>query len=391
MIKELKRALYNRRQRKTADATLGALARALAILRGIRRSGTGQLPLRESCDVAIQQGAAFKKWCTEDKPIRRVQVWVEGQPVMTVTPVEDSVTVKAFTFDVSSPSEAVMQVLKAEEGEEPVVLLNLPLASVSTSGIDQTTELPNAQRLRLKVLMTDAGRFQTLVSFAEKDHARPMNAVSPVKARRRIRRSWSQFNNVWGSNPAVLWKPRLNPLVLASSFMIVATSFALFYVSTLQMRHPKSPQVLLANNDDKGIDISATKSSHAQPVSISSSRKKPVLNRNVRVPMATTVTLLPYEEERGRIGEEPSIASVPKPGKSICLALKLPDESKAGPHMIQLVDPYDATLYQKQAQSSDGKTLKITVSSRLFSRGKNKLKVSHGDQTIAYYYFAIDR
>src|ERR1043165_5476479 len=122
--------------------------RALSILQGVRESGKGRLTLRAAINAALEQGAEFERWSQDPAPIERVQVWVESHLVMTVSPEDSSVKLMAFKFEVPSPRDAVMRVLKADEGKEPVVLLNLPLSIVPLVGLDETRPLPNGQKIR---------------------------------------------------------------------------------------------------------------------------------------------------------------------------------------------------------------------------------------------------
>src|SRR2546430_8726437 len=91
----------------TAHEAQPRIFNALAKLRGVRQLGKDRLGLREAIAVARAQGAAYERWCERGTLIRRVQVWVEGRLVMTVSPLENSVNLKAFNFDVASPRDAV--------------------------------------------------------------------------------------------------------------------------------------------------------------------------------------------------------------------------------------------------------------------------------------------
>ena len=137
--------------------------RALAVLRGVRHRHKGKLDLRESISAAREQGTAFEKWGKIGTPIKRIQVWTERQLLITVDP--EIATLKSVQFDAPSRDHAVMQVLKADEGEEPVVLFNLPLDRVRTGGFDQTIDIPNGQRLRLVISPEVLGWFEMVVAF----------------------------------------------------------------------------------------------------------------------------------------------------------------------------------------------------------------------------------
>ncbi|MFY9620536.1 MAG: hypothetical protein WAQ99_12070 [Pyrinomonadaceae bacterium] len=149
----------------------GTLSDSLAKLRGVRQLGKDKLGLREAIAVAREQGEAYRRWCERRTLIGRVQVWVEGRLVITVSPQENSVNLKAFNFDVASPRNAVMQIVKADESEERVVLLNLPLSTFSPNSPPETTLLPNGQTITLKIAPQENGRFDVEIVFAAKEEA----------------------------------------------------------------------------------------------------------------------------------------------------------------------------------------------------------------------------
>ena len=78
---------------------------------------------------------------------------------------EEITDLKSVHFDAPSLEDAVMQVLKADEGEEQVVLFNVPLNRVRSCGFDETINIPNNQRIRLVISPLTCNRFDMVVAF----------------------------------------------------------------------------------------------------------------------------------------------------------------------------------------------------------------------------------
>ncbi len=195
---------------------------ALAALRGVRDFGQGKLGLREAILAAFEQGAAFKRWREKGTLVRRVQVWVENQLVMTVSPGENCVKLKAFNFVVPSPREAVMRIMKADEGEEPVVLRNLPLNTVPAHGLDETTPLPNGQRIRLEILPKEAGRFDIKVAFAPEEEEQPLKEIIPSCTLSAKAGAGNTSSISWAYVPTLLSQPRFGYGASTCAVLILA-------------------------------------------------------------------------------------------------------------------------------------------------------------------------
>lgn len=397
MIKELKEALYKREPRTDSDRTTrGSAFRAIAILRGIRGQDGGQLSLHESCEVAIKQGAAYKRWCEQERPIRCVQIWAQGQLVSTITLDEDP-AVENFTFTVTSSSESVMEILNAGEGEENIVILRLRLALVSRFGIDQTTKLPNGQRLRLKVRMTNDGRFQTLVEFSpDKDRVEPVNAVSKRRPRKEVDHLDKESKPVLGFFPTLVWQLRPIQIQIAFACALMLAGIVFVSISPRVMRDPETHRLpILAERrepipKDSERNVTPAPQTHVAVKPTLPSQKKSEVRRDLRTSVVYA-TLQPYAGTRGGKqrtsgGEQQTNTSVVvKPGTNVHLELHLPENSKAGVYRVEVLYPADITRYRTQTRSSNGKMLKLVLSSEVFSLGTNKLKVSCEDETYFYY------
>jgi hypothetical protein len=308
---------------------------------------------------------------------------------MTVSPDEDSVVLETFSFGVTSTKDAVMQILKADEGEEPIILLILPLASVPASGFDKVSEFPNGQRLKLKIVIEEPGRFHTTVAFTaenQNDDAQLMSSASVRETRTKTRDPESPPRNLWGYIPVMLFQPRISRLVFASAMMITVLAFAFFTLQTTKYGDLKTPSLALANKDAQDEYIgSAPIPLVAESHIIPQSGKNRVLSRNSRPAMATTLTLLPYSALRGPNTAVPSAAAFIESDKIIRLAFRLPEDSQAGTYSIRIVDPYDNTLYETQVRSSDGTTLRITLPAKMMARGHHTFSVSSGARVPVYY------
>lgn len=146
------------------DALPADLLRAVGRLRHVREPGRGRLTLKEAREAAARQAEAYARAFREGRPVRRVEVWVEGGRVMSVAP-GDAARLKDFNFDVASAADAVLQVCKAEEGEERVVLLTVPLRGVAAGGRAYAAELPNGQKYTLEIKPEPGGRFAVRLAF----------------------------------------------------------------------------------------------------------------------------------------------------------------------------------------------------------------------------------
>jgi hypothetical protein len=393
MIKELKKAWYKRQPKTDSDPPTGAVAfRALAILRGLGNQGDGQLSLLESCDLALKQGAAYKKCCEQERPIRSIGVWVQGQPITVINLGQDPV-VENFTFNVASSSEAVMEILNVGEGEENIVILRLRLALIPRTGIDQTTKLPNGQRLRLKVRMTKAGRFQTLVEFSpERDRVEAKSAVAKRKRREEVDHRHEESKPVWWGFPVLAWQLRSFQFQLAIACALMLIMAVFFWLYTVQMRDPKNHASLLYTEHREPIrneperNVTPAVRSHEPRNRTLTSRKKPAARRVEVTPIVYAI-LLPYSGTRETPdgNQQPTAPVVVMSGTDVNAELKLPDFSVAGVYRVVLLGPGDRTLYRTQARSSDGKTMRLVLRAKVFSLGRHELQVVSEDETYFYY------
>jgi hypothetical protein len=230
----------------------GAAFHALAILRGVTYAGKHKLGLREAISVALDQGAAFKTWSEKGTPIRRVQVWAEGRPVMTVEPDKLS-NLKSFHFNVPSPQDAVIQIVKADEGEPPVILRNVPLRVVPSCGVDETTPLPNGQRIRLKIVPEDIGRFDIMVAFAPGKEGSVLEASNRPREKRAAASAGGTketSNHHREYLPRLLPQPAVNygAWACAIVFFLGGLGYGFNGVDALMKRSPKHITVVLGED-----------------------------------------------------------------------------------------------------------------------------------------------
>lgn len=150
---------------------------ALEILRSARRPGTGKLSLRAAIGALREQDMGFRRWANSGDQISRVEAWVEGNCVMRrVMHMEvdsaQKVDLQGFRFSVTSPDDAVMQLLGVDLSDERVALLTLRLKAVPRDGLLEARRLPNGQTLRLAISQSCNTRFNVRVNFDSRDTTR---------------------------------------------------------------------------------------------------------------------------------------------------------------------------------------------------------------------------
>jgi hypothetical protein len=210
----------------SGDAVLDALAR----LRGVRAPDKGKLGLREAMAVARQQGAAYERWKARGTPVRSVQILVEGRRMTTASSDDVSANIKSFHFDVASQRDAVMQILKADEGEEPVVLRNQPLEMVPPEGLDDPILLPNGQRIALKIVPTENGRFDVRIAFSVGEETPlPIHPPKAKGATAKAAAAKKMSNDNWYPPTPMHWRPQPNAGLFASAFVILFLVLAATY------------------------------------------------------------------------------------------------------------------------------------------------------------------
>lgn len=138
--------------------------RSIGVLQTVREPGRGKLSMPEAIDAAFSQGGAFKGWSASGAPVGCLEVWVEERRVMTVMP-QPPANLKDFTFEVASPDDAVLQLVRAERKYGHVVLINLPLRGVPAAGKSHTETMPNGQRITLDIRPEEPGKFHIKVAF----------------------------------------------------------------------------------------------------------------------------------------------------------------------------------------------------------------------------------
>jgi len=208
---------------------------ALAKMRGVRTLNKGKLGLREAIAVAREQGAAYERWKARGTPVRSVQILVEGRRMTTASSDDVSANIKSFHFDVASRRGAVMQILKADEGEESVVLRNLPLDMVPPDGLDDPILLPNGQRIALKVVPTENARFDVRIAFSVGEETPlPINPPKAKEATAKAAAAKKMSNDNWHYPPTPMhWRPQPNAGVFASAFIILFLALAVTYSWTV--------------------------------------------------------------------------------------------------------------------------------------------------------------
>ncbi len=268
------------RGKTSADASDGDGAsrflRGIGKLRGVRHRHKGKLDLPQAISAAREQGAAFERWRETGTLLKRIQVWTENQLLITVHP--EIANLRSVQFDAPSRENAVMQVLKADEGEEPIVLFNLPLDRVRTCGFEQTIDIPSGQRLRLKISPEVLGWFEMVVAFVTEESRcelpRKVAGNGNAKAARAAAAGepWRGLPHV---NPVQLLSSRSMNYVAWGCIILVAASFVIgaSLVNTVISR--SGIRVTLTRDETRSQPSSAANSSVAgAPVSESAQPPK---------------------------------------------------------------------------------------------------------------------
>ena len=271
---------------------------ALTKLRGVRKLGKGKLGLREAIAAAREQAAAYERWQREGTPIRRVQVWVESRLMVTVSAEEDSVNLKAFNFDVESPRDAVMQILKVDDGEEPIVLHNLPLSTVSSKEFLDIAPLPNGQHIRLEINPQESGRFDVKVTFATEVDGPKLPAERPMPERLKAKAVGSKrmSNNL--SYPrgflqppitnARTWSPASAVIAVV---LVCALAFGVAFPWTMEMFEKESVAATKNNVDSQSSEGKLTKQERTGGPQVSKSRGKGGRNQQAGLPTPKSTDL----------------------------------------------------------------------------------------------------
>jgi hypothetical protein len=85
-----------------------------------------------------------------------------------------------FKFRVSSPEDAVLQVVKPDNSK-PVVIMSVPLQEVTASGNRYVEDFPNGQRITLDVMLIEQGVFGVQVIFT------PLGVSAPSKNKQTVK------------------------------------------------------------------------------------------------------------------------------------------------------------------------------------------------------------
>jgi hypothetical protein len=320
---------------------------------------------------------------------------------MTVSPEDSSVKLMAFKFEVPSPRDAVMRVLKADEGQEPVVLLNLPLSIVPLVGLDETRPLPNGQKIRLVIARGEESRFEVLVAFVPEEVPESLSTASSADAIKSKEESTIRnrpAGNRLGYIPLFLRQSKLAWIATAAA--IVVALMITMWTKSIEHRYQWSEHsAQVGNNSFANANISSQSSalpSESAPMSGSFGNTRRNTKRNVghKVNSGITtaiLTLEPYQAIRGPSETPPIVrkTAIASSRSSFPLELRLPPDSQAGTYRIRLVDPYDQIVYEINARSADGKRLRITMNGKVFSLGTHVLEVSSGDQVPVHYFVTV--
>jgi hypothetical protein len=215
------------------------ILKALAVLRGVRDRRRGKLSLREAIAAALEEEEAFNRWWKAGTPVKRIEVWLETQLLITVVP-EEIANLKSVHFDAPSRENSVMQVLKADEGEEPVVLFNVPLNTVRSCGFDRTIEIPNGQKLRVVIAPDAVGRFDMVVAFVPEEDACPLPSVDynygeEERSNAKAAGAGEMSSEPWKHLPALIPEPTINVGAWACAFVVLVGGaiYGLNYVNDL--------------------------------------------------------------------------------------------------------------------------------------------------------------
>lgn len=214
------------------DRKLIQLLDALRVLRTVRKPGEGKLTLQSAINAAIYQGEAFSEWRESGTPIGQVEVWVEGLTVVTVNPVPPT-DLENFSFTVPSPEDAVLQVVRADENEKRVVLLNLHLKSVPENGRRYAELLPNGQQIILEIKPEESGKFNVRVEFtpAVEPSSNTVGKESGVSARNmskgKAAAARANSNNVYSISKPLTRRSRSIALAASISLGLIGLGFFL--------------------------------------------------------------------------------------------------------------------------------------------------------------------
>lgn len=343
--------------------------RALAILRGVRTSSTEKSSLRAAIDLALKQGADFERLSEDPSPIERVQVLLEGQLMMTVSPEDASARLRAFRFDMPVPEGSIMQIVTADRGEEPVVLLNLALSEITLDGIDHAWSLPNGQQMRLMIERTEENRFDVLVAFVPEKAVQEISSQSiGAKETGRIAQS-QRLVERWFLGPPFFRVPRLAWAVCVCVSMIFGT-WALRPQPAL-ISYKNLSQDRLDRFGDVSLNRSVTTAPpaadpqtlavppNAQRNSVSASGLKPKQHVN-RYP-DTYIAEITLTSSGTRSAANNKVATIPRHGTRR-LTMKLPDGSASGMYDVTLQDASRKVVFSSTAKSVDGKKIRVEPS-----------------------------
>jgi hypothetical protein len=233
---------------------------ALAVLRSIRDPRKSKLGLRDAIAAAIQQGEAFAKWCETGTPVKRIQVWMENQLVITVDP-EDIANLKSVQLDAPSSQNAVMQVLKADERGEPVVLFNVSLNKVRSAGFDETVDIPNGQRIRLVIAPVANGRFEMVVAFLPEEGFCTLPDPEVKRSLKANAVGATGLSKPW-SNLSLLPGHRMGYATACACAVIVLVVVGLGMTAARVLTKPSNPTIL----PNTHVDTSSTLGKTTKPV-----------------------------------------------------------------------------------------------------------------------------
>lgn len=131
------------------DEGARTLSTVISRLQTVRLPGWGRVDAEETIAVAMAQGKAYERWCNEGKPVGEIEVWVEGNRVMSAHP-EPPAQLQEFKFSVPSPDTSVLQVT-TQTNKERTVLYNLLLRDVPPNGLFHEEKWPNGQSMSVHI------------------------------------------------------------------------------------------------------------------------------------------------------------------------------------------------------------------------------------------------
>lgn len=132
------------------DDDAKTLSTVLSRLQTVRVPGRGRVDPEETIAAAIAQAKAFQRWCDDGTPVGEIELWVEGNRVMSALP-EPPAQLQEFKFSVPSPDNSVLQVTSQTHGER-TVLYNLLLRDVPADGLLHEEEWPSGQSMSLQIM-----------------------------------------------------------------------------------------------------------------------------------------------------------------------------------------------------------------------------------------------